>query len=288
LRFSPGEKWEYCNVGYFTLAEIIHKVTGKPWGDFLRDRLFAPLEMNATRTTTINDLVANRASGYVWEDGKFENAPNYSALRPSGAFLSTVLDLAKWEAALANHKILDQTALDQMWTPVKLNSGSTHTYGFGWELDPVAGHKQIHHGGSLPGFRSQFARFVDDKITVIVLTNGDNANAGLFALGVANFFIPDLLPKRVAVKVDPRILDSYAGRYQSGAMVVTVSREDSKLMMQQGSNGEKVELLAKSETSFFIQDQPLATFLFNKDEGGQPLLVIMREGREVGRAKKVN
>jgi len=63
LRFSPGEKWEYCNVGYFTLAEIIHKVTGQPWGDFLRDRLFAPLDMKATRTTTITDLVANRASG---------------------------------------------------------------------------------------------------------------------------------------------------------------------------------------------------------------------------------
>jgi CubicO group peptidase (beta-lactamase class C family) len=59
LRFSPGEKWEYCNVGYFTLAEIIHKVTGQPWGDFLRDRLFAPLDMKATRTTTITDLVAN-------------------------------------------------------------------------------------------------------------------------------------------------------------------------------------------------------------------------------------
>jgi CubicO group peptidase (beta-lactamase class C family) len=123
LRFSPGEKWEYCNVGYFTLAEIIHKVTGQPWGDFLRDRLFAPLEMKSTRTTTITDLVANRANGYVWGKGKFENAPNYFALRPSGAFLSTVTDLAKWEAALATHKLLDQSSLDQMWTPVKLNNG---------------------------------------------------------------------------------------------------------------------------------------------------------------------
>jgi CubicO group peptidase (beta-lactamase class C family) len=149
LRFSPGEKWEYCNVGYFTLAEIIHKVTGQPWGDFLRDRLFAPLDMKATRTTTITDLVANRANGYVWEKGKFENAPNYFALRPSGAFLSTVTDLAKWEAALATHKLLDQSSLDQMWTPVKLNNGSTYTYGFGWELDSIAGHKQIHHGGTM-------------------------------------------------------------------------------------------------------------------------------------------
>ena len=70
LRFAPGEKWEYCNVGYFTLAEIIRKVTGKPWGDYLNDRLFLPLEMNATRTTTMTDIVENRANGYLWRDGQ--------------------------------------------------------------------------------------------------------------------------------------------------------------------------------------------------------------------------
>src|SRR5215471_16383305 len=100
LRFSPGEKWEYCNVGYFTLAEIIRKVTGKPWADYLNDRIFSPLEMKATRTTTITDIVPNRASGYVWTNEKQENAGIFFALRPSGAFLSTVLDLARWDAAL--------------------------------------------------------------------------------------------------------------------------------------------------------------------------------------------
>ena len=63
LRFAPGEKWEYCNVGYFTLAEIIRKVTGKAWGEYLKDRLFLPLEMKATRTTTITDRRPVSASG---------------------------------------------------------------------------------------------------------------------------------------------------------------------------------------------------------------------------------
>ena len=83
LRFAPGEKWEYCNVGYFTLAEIIRKVTGKTWGDYLKERLFLPLEMNATRTTSITDIVENRANGYLWRDGKLQNADIYFALRPS-------------------------------------------------------------------------------------------------------------------------------------------------------------------------------------------------------------
>jgi len=287
LRFSPGEKWEYCNVGYFTLAEIIHKVTGQPWGDFLRDRLFTPLDMKATRTTTITDLVANRANGYVWDTRKFENAPNYFALRPSGAFLSTVTDLAKWEAALANHKILDQASLEQMWTPVKLNDGSTYTYGFGWEVDSVAGHKQIHHGGSLPGFRSQFARFVDDKLCVIVLTNGDNADAALFAVGVANFYIQGLVPKRVVAKIDPKILDTYVGRYQ-GVSVINITREGGNLVIQTGADGEKVELFPTSENSFFTEGQLLVTYVFKKDEAGQLILVVMRDGKEVRQIKRIN
>src|ERR1044072_960466 len=142
LRFAPGEKWEYCNVGYFTLAEIIRKVSGKPWGDYLGEHLFKPLDMNATRTTTMTEIIQNRANGYVWKDGKLENANIFLTVRPSGAFLSSVLDLAKWDAALYTDKVLKQATLGQVWSPVKLNSGATHPYGFGWELSSVAGHKR--------------------------------------------------------------------------------------------------------------------------------------------------
>ena len=79
-----------------------------------------------------------------------------------------------------------------MWTRGKLNDGKTHDYGLGWQLEPYKGHKQVHHGGSLPGFRAEFARFVDDKITVIVLTNLDGATPSVIAKGVAAFYIPGL------------------------------------------------------------------------------------------------
>lgn len=200
LRFTPGEKYEHCNLGYFTLAAIITKVSGKPWGDFLNERVFAPLGMTATRTTNVTDLVPNRANGYLWRDEKLQNAAPYIALRPSGAFLSTVVDLAKWDDALNTGKVLKQSTLDQMWTPAKLNDGTTNPYGFGWELEPVYGHRAVKHGGSLPGFRAQFARFVNDKVTVIVLTNGDNAIASAIAFGVANYYIPGLVPQRTDTK----------------------------------------------------------------------------------------
>ncbi|MCI0339135.1 MAG: beta-lactamase family protein [Acidobacteria bacterium] len=193
LRFTPGEKWEYCNVGYFTLAEIIHKVSGKSWGDYLSERVFKPLEMNATRITSVTEIVQNRADSYSWEKDNLQNAGELLAVRPSGAFLSTALDLAKWDAALYTDKILKQSLREQMWTPVKLNNGTTHPYGLGWELSTASGHKLVHHGGTLSGFRSQFARFIDDGLTVIVLTNTGNARPDSIARGVAALYIPDMV-----------------------------------------------------------------------------------------------
>ncbi len=289
LRFAPGEKWEYCNVGYFTLAEIIRKVTDKPWGDYLSERLFLPLEMNATRTTTVTDIVQNRANGYGWREGKFQNAAILLALRPSGAFLSSVLDLAKWDAALYTDRIFKPSVRDQMWQDVKLNNGTSHDYGFGWDLDTVGGHKMVHHGGTLPGFRAQLSRFVDDKLTVVVLTNGNNAEPHSIALEVAAFYIPGLLPERTAARVDPKVFDAYVGQYQPNpSVVVTVAREGDKLMMQQGSGAQKLELLPENEASFFTKENRRATYTFVKDEKGQVThLLVQVEGREVGRAKKI-
>ena len=288
LRFTPGERWEYCNVGYFSLAEIIRKVSGKSWGDYLNERLFLPLEMNVSRTTTMTEIIQNRASGYVWRNNKLENAGIYLALRPSGAFISSVLDLAKWDAALYADKILKPSVRDQMWSPVKLNTGATHPYGFGWELSTVAGHKLVHHGGSLPGFRAQISRFVDDKLAVIVLTNGDNANPNSIALNIAAFYIPGLIPERTAAKIDPKILDAYTGQYQHPSVVFTVTREGDKLWLQQGPNSEKQELLPENTTNFFMNENRRLTYSFVKDENGEvAYLVVQLEGRETGRAKKI-
>jgi len=192
LRFTTGEKYEYCNVGYFSLAEIIARISGKSWGDFMNERVFAPLGMTATRPTSFSAIVPNRASGYEWRDDKMQNAGEYVALRPSGAFLSTVLDLAKWDAALYTDAVLKQSSREQMWTPVKLNSGATHPYGFGWSLEPMGNHRQVSHGGSLPGFRSHFSRLPDDKLSIIVLTNSGGASPEAIVRGVAAFYLSDL------------------------------------------------------------------------------------------------
>jgi CubicO group peptidase (beta-lactamase class C family) len=192
LSFQPGEKWLYSNVGYYVLAEIITRVSGKPWNQFIAERLFAPAHMTSTRTTTVTEIVPNRANGYQQRDGRTVNAENWIAVRPSGAFLSTVLDLAKWDAFLDSDSTLSAASHKLMWTPVTLNDRTTADYGFGWYVDSFLGRARLHHDGQFPGFRSDYERFQDDKLTVIVLANSDENSVEALALKVAGFYAPTL------------------------------------------------------------------------------------------------
>jgi D-alanyl-D-alanine carboxypeptidase len=200
LVFATGSKYQYCNVCYFALADIIARTSGKPWDVFLGERVFAPLGMSSTRATTTTDLVPNRARGYVWQNGRYVNAPEYVALRPSGAFLSTVLDLAQWDAALYGDRVLAKESRDAMWTPVRLSDGTTFGYGFGWRIDSLAGHRRTHHGGTLPGFSAGIVRYPDDSLTVIVLTNGNGVNADNLAFEVGGIYLTVARGLKLGVK----------------------------------------------------------------------------------------
>lgn len=195
LRFAPGEKWEYCNTGYFALAEIIRKVAGRPWSEYLSEKVFRPSGMNTTFTTNTKASLPNRAQGYSDND-KLLPADDWPALRPSGAFISTVLDLAKWDAVLNTDKLLSDSTRRQMWTPVKLNNGTSYPYGFGWQLGEFRGRKLVHHSGGMPGFRARFARLVDDHLTIIVLMNLDDVDVNSIVEGVAALYLPAPMPLR--------------------------------------------------------------------------------------------
>ncbi|MGE0404976.1 MAG: serine hydrolase domain-containing protein, partial [Candidatus Korobacteraceae bacterium] len=234
LSFEPGEKWQYSNLGYFVLAEIISRAAQIPWPQYLQKRIFEPLGMSATRTTTAEELVPHRASGYHWMDNnKYRNAQIMPGVRPSGAFLSSVLDLAKWDAALYSDEVFSAQQRELLWTPVKLNDGSERPYGFGWEVGKVGKHRQVKHAGTMFGFRSQILRFLDDRLTIIVLTNATQALPEKIALGVAALYVPDLKPpqsKRNATKLSAEVLDGFTGRYQlPGNRVLTVVHREGNL-----------------------------------------------------------
>jgi CubicO group peptidase (beta-lactamase class C family) len=170
LHFAPGDEWRYSNSNYHLLGMIIRKITGKPYGNFLRERIFEPLGMTRTTVSPENGIYPGLASGYKWDNGLHPVAAPIG-VTAGGSILSTILDMAKWDAALNTDKLLKKSSLQQMWTPVRLNDGMTFRYGFGWAVGRINDHLIISHTGNIIGFSSAIDRAVDDRLTVIVLDN---------------------------------------------------------------------------------------------------------------------
>lgn len=235
LDFAPGTQWDYSNMNYYVLAAIIEKVTGTDWAKWISQNIFDSSGMRQTRTTSVTDLILNRAGGYKKTNAGWENAEIWLALRPSGAFLSSINDLAKWDSVLYTHKLLTTASKRQMWTVMKLNDSTNTYYGSGWFIDSVNNHLRVHHDGGVPGFRSDFERFPDDKFSVIVLTNIGSANAERIAQNIAGFFIPALkpLPAQTLPDKEPEItaiVKTFINRLQqqSGIDTSTLSTELAK------------------------------------------------------------
>lgn len=210
LAFQPGERWSYSNLGYVTLGILIRKVTGKFYGDVLQERIFRPLGMTTARVISESDIVPNRAAGYRLVDGELANqewvSPSVNTTADGSLYL-TVLDMAKWDAALSTGKLLDRSSLEQIWAPARLSAGTTYPYGFGWHSGYVRGHRAVFHGGAWQGFQSFIIRFLDDRLTIVFFTNLKQAHAWRLARGLSALFYPDLaLPavQRIEDK-EPRV-----------------------------------------------------------------------------------
>jgi CubicO group peptidase (beta-lactamase class C family) len=191
--YPPGTNWSYSNLGYLTLGILIHRVTGEFYGDFLQQKIFRPLGMSTTRIINEADIIPNRASGYRWIDGQLKNQEWVSPLvntTADGSLYFSILDLAKWDAALYTEQLLPQSSLQQMWTVAPLRNGKPNSgkYGCGWFIGVKQGHRVVEHEGSWQGFETQISRYVDDKLTVVVLTNLAEAKPEAIADGVAAIY----------------------------------------------------------------------------------------------------
>lgn len=189
-------EWAYSNPGYYVLAEIIRNTSGQAWTSFIASRLFAPAGMGATRAAT-RAIVPDRASGYETRNGELQNAEQWLAVRPSGAFLSTVADFARWDAVLYDESLLTAATRKQMWSAATLSDGQAAPYGLGWFTDTVKGQLHVHHDGGVPGFVSAFHRFPDARLSVVVMANIGNRDPTDLVLGVAEHYVPALAPAPV-------------------------------------------------------------------------------------------
>jgi len=209
--FPPGTKWEYSNSGYAVLAMVVEKVSGKPFRDFLHDRIFQPCGMKHTVAyENGKNEVPHRAYGHTRskQDGRFtqtDQSPT-SAVLGDGGIYTSLEDMARWDDALRRHRLLSEEDMQPAFTPAKLNDGSLTfppqengtdakepprpvEYGFGWFLDSYQGHKRNYHGGGTIGFRTTIQRFADAGLTIIVLCNRNDLNPDELALKVADLVL---------------------------------------------------------------------------------------------------
>lgn len=198
LLYAPGQKATYSDPGFFLLGMIIERVSGLTYGEFMQRRIFTPVGMENTRILDRRAIVKNHVSCYELSNGKLQNdrrvweheLPSYFGV------LSTAEDLAKWNIALSEGRVLKHETLEQMWAPAHQNDGGPALvdgmpYGLGWFVDDVKGHRVVAH----PGFTGCImVRFLTDDFTIVVLTNLD-ATAGAhewwLELGIAQRIRPE-------------------------------------------------------------------------------------------------
>lgn len=187
LDFVPGSQFHYSNTGYTVLAAIIQKATGKSYEEVLRDRVLTPIQMTATRMDSRSEVIPQRAPGYYGSrsKGTLFNAEYYSPQQylGSGCLLSSVRDLARWDIALRNGKIFPDT---------KPQPYTAKMFDFGWGKTGTKDHRTVWTGGGLYGHTCSMIRFVDDDLTVIVLTNFGDGAPDVMARHIAGLYVPVL------------------------------------------------------------------------------------------------
>ncbi|MGV3614370.1 MAG: serine hydrolase domain-containing protein [Fimbriimonas sp.] len=194
---KPGERWRYNNGGYVLLGILLGRVGGKFYGDQLVEKVFRPAGMLTARTISEEDIIPNRAAGYEIQKGEPKNqgwVPPKLNTTADGSTYFCANDLIAWDRALYGDKVLKQSSLAQMWTPVKLADGKeakirTGGYGFGWMMEPKGDQTLVNHGGAWQGFRTWIGRLSKDRLTVIVLSNAAPSNPEGLGRAVMDLYI---------------------------------------------------------------------------------------------------
>jgi CubicO group peptidase (beta-lactamase class C family) len=285
LDFAPGERFRYANSGYTLLGFIIEKTSGKSYGDFLQEEIFTPLGMKQTGYEDPRRIIKNRATGYTQLPGEpIANVPYSEIFRlyAAGGVYSTTEDLLLWDQALYTDRILSRASIDQMFAPFQeMRPGKS--YASGWWVTRKSGRLEIAHGGNLAGFITYMARYPQERVSIIVLSNNGRGSAGKISdvLSSIVFGAPYEIPKpSVAISLEPLALDKFVGEYvyqhPPGRFVIT--KESDRLFAQRNAEA-KTEMFAQSQTKFFLKAEDVQfTFVIGADQRAQSMVVEQGDG----------
>jgi CubicO group peptidase (beta-lactamase class C family) len=276
--FNPGEKFSYNNSGYFLLGHIIEKVSGKSYGDYLRDAFFEPLGMHDTGVHSSTAVLQHEATGYNYQGGKTAKALDWDMSRAgaAGNLYSTVEDLMRWNEGIFGGKVLSEESLKAAFTPVKLSSGEEPmmSYGYGWMMGERRGLKTISHGGGLDGWLTMLTRFVDEDLTIVVFHNAMPPVPELVPSEVADFVADAFLWQKMKPQpryeedktVDPTTFAAYVGRYDYMGAVMVVAVEGTQLTAQL-TGQPRYPIFPAGGTRFFWKVTPAQIEFLKGDDG---------------------
>ncbi len=178
VNFAAGTRFEYSNTGYAFLALLVERVSGRGFADFLQSRIFEPLRM--TNTFAYNPNIGlgereHRALGF--RPGRrsfiYNGDQAHDGVMGDKGIYSSVVDLYKWDQAIYSHALLPRHIWEQAFEPALLQNLRTVSYGQGWRLQTFLDGRIVHHPGRWGGFRTSFKRFIDNRATLILLSNND-------------------------------------------------------------------------------------------------------------------
>ncbi|MEP1448206.1 MAG: serine hydrolase domain-containing protein [Paraglaciecola sp.] len=254
LNFEPGETFEYSNSGYFLLAQIVGRVSGKSFEAFTKQRIFQPLGMtNSAFPSDHRELVKNRANSYrIATDGFMKSVLNSNMVGSTG-LTTTVEDLGKWASNFEQPKVGNLSIIKQMKTTGIFNNGGTTNYAFGQTIDNFQGVTTFGHGGTIAGFKTYLLRIPSENLTVVVLANLPYINPLNTAYEIAEFYMP--MPTQISPTTNPlsiQELDNYIGEFEIlGGISYTITRNKKQLYVQiMGGAKQPLTHLTRNEFSF--------------------------------------
>ncbi len=272
--FKPGEKWEYSNTAYEMLASIIEKVSGLSYNDFMQKNIFTPLGMKHSRVyntrRSSKETIPNYAYGFIYSDSlKRYILPDsltetsfviyLDGIEGDGCVNSTTEDLLTWDRAIKNHTLLNEATQKQMLSPQSImDTTSNRYYGYGVMLGKNEIGNYVMHGGGWPGYHTMLFRYVDDDITIIVLSNNESNSTmltGALAYIVENREVVAGAYKHIAISIDTSTLDRYVGKYiipnVPNPAKMELTKKEGKLYYHFEKSTSDMELKPESTTKFF-------------------------------------
>ena len=284
---APGASFRYSNAGYILLGRIIEKVSGMKYEEYVSRNILVPAGMMHSGYDHYQNLLKNRAHGYIYRGEGLVNSKNQEMewAHSAGALYSTVDDLYLFDRALKSGKLFSASIVAKAFTPyTHFNAPPPFTfdaeYGYGWMIGKDFDHPYLGHGGWVDGFVSQFTRYPQDDAVIILLTNIESTapqtimhDLAAIVFG-AEYHLP---PVHQAVHPDRQILERYVGKYHAGPFDIKVWMEDGQLFVF--GTGQRVPfgMIAFSDREFFFHDVD-SEMRFEPDADGKVNLCVVHFG----------